>query len=94
MVLNPLKALHNGCGSAYFPYLSNFYGYRYLKIEMEFSLRGEGVRPIILEICNFEIRVKGEGQEHVPLFSGWFLVHAHNVAHVRPKRKNGAKDQI
>ena len=35
----------------------------------------------------------GGGGEGSILRYGWFWVHVHNVDHVRPKSKNGAKNQ-
>ena len=35
------------------------------------------------------LRYESKGRSgHVPTFLGWFWVRVHNVAHVRPLRKN------
>ena len=51
---------------------------------------GGGVQAYNYGKFDFETWVE-EG--HVPTFLGWFCVRVYNFAHVRPRSKNGAKNQ-
>ena len=49
-------------------------------------IKGVGFRPIILENSILSCGLNRKDM------SRWFCVRVYNVAHVRPRRKNGAKN--
>ena len=66
----------------------NFQSHR---ISILFVLKRGGVQAYNFGKFDFETWVEEEG--HVLNFLGWFWVRVYNFAHVRPRSKNGAKDQ-
>ena len=64
-------------------------GFKYIKLV---TVKGGGSG---LSISKTRFRPMGWGwwPAHVPTTSGWFLVHARNTAHLRPRSKEWVKSR-